>query len=99
MKFLWCIVVDEDCEVDNWTDVMWRVVVAVDADKDVHQGPVIYTPDPLEEEAGNFMPPVRGLGLDATMAHKGRHYPARNSVSKELKAKVAARWQELGLPW
>ena len=33
-RWRWVIVVDEDCDVRNWNDVMWRVVSAADPDKD-----------------------------------------------------------------
>lgn len=94
----WVIVVDDDCDVRNWNDVMWRVVSAADPDK----GDVIYgvqhppreTPRTDEDD---YVPPRRGMGIDATMKFKDAHFPRVNKVSRELMAQVAARWKELGL--
>lgn len=100
--YRWVIVVDEDCDIRNWFDVMWRVVSAADPDK----GQVIpgkargmgggrTSREP--EDEWDFVPPERGIGIDATMKFKDQQYfPPVNRVSPELRGKVAARWAELG---
>jgi hypothetical protein len=45
----------------------------------------------------DFTPPLRGMGIDATMRLKNAKFPPVNKVSADLDAKAAARWQELGL--
>lgn len=94
----WVIVVDDDCDVRNWNDVMWRVVSAADPDK----GEVILgLQHPGRENArtdeDDYDPPRRGMGIDATMKFKDAHFPLVNRVSREMNNKVGARWRELGL--
>jgi 2,5-furandicarboxylate decarboxylase 1 len=92
----WAIVVDEDCDVRDWNDVMWRVVSAAEPKNHVIESPWREGnhrgPDEME-----FEPPEHGIGIDATFRFKGYHPPI-NKVSQELDARVASRWRELGLP-
>jgi len=37
------------------------------------------------------------MGIDATMRFKPTKFPRVNKVSRELTARVGARWAELGL--
>lgn len=92
----WIIVVDEDCDVRDWNDVMWRVCSAVHPDKDIIKGDH-YPRPPRKRAEGDFEPPPFGLGIDATMRYKDRAFPPVNRVGPELMAKVAARWKEYGL--
>jgi hypothetical protein len=46
----------------------------------------------------DFDPPSRGMGIDATMKFKDAKFPPVNKVSSALIDKVAARWDEFGLP-
>lgn len=92
----WVIVVDDDCDVRNWNDVMWRVVSAAIPSKHVITGPE----PPVggrERAEDDFVAPPNGLGIDATMRFKDQKFPPVNAVSRELTARVAARWKELGL--
>jgi len=92
----WLIVVDDDCNVRDWDEVMWRVCSAVEPDKDVVKGKV----HELRKRVGggvDFDPPSCGMGIDATFRFKGIKYPPVNKVSEKLTAQVAARWKELGL--
>jgi UbiD family decarboxylase len=97
-KWRWVIVVDEDCDVRNWNDVMWRVVSAADPDKDdvilgkQHEG----RENPRTDEQ-DYDPPLRGMGIDATMKFKDRYFPRVNRVSRDLMNQAASRWKELGL--
>ncbi len=89
----WVIVVDEDCDVRDLNEVLWRVTSAADPKKDIVVGRTFQ-----KTSFGGPLPEC-GLGIDATMRFKeDRKFPPVNTVSRELKAKVAARWQELGLP-
>lgn len=92
----WIIVVDEDCDVRNWNDVMWRVVSATIVERDAIEGPRRPRSRVNTEEV-EFDPPPSGLGIDATMRFKDTKFPPVNAVSRELLSKVAARWKEYGI--
>lgn len=93
----WIIVVDDDCDVRDWEDVVWRVVSAAEPDTDVFAGRE-FIADPRPRGEVDFIAPRRGMGIDATLKFKVNDFPPVNKVSRELTAKVAARWDELGLP-
>lgn len=98
----WLIIVDEDCDVTDWEDVMWRVALAVMPDKDVKIGP---RSDSISHEplADIYDGKGSSIVVDATFRSKrgkvkGREgFPPVNKVSKDLMAKVEARWKEYGL--
>ena len=94
----WVVVVDEDCDVRSWTDVLWRVTAWADPKRDIIQGPERPQRSAEAEVDDPFEPPVNGLGIDATMHFKGQQFNAINKVSPEMASRVARRWQELGLP-
>jgi UbiD family decarboxylase len=87
----WVIVVDEDCDVRNWNDIMWRVCSAAEPGNDIVQGPERRRSRGHRGEV-DFDPPLCGLGIDATMRFKEARFPPVNKVSGE-----AARWKEFGL--
>ncbi len=93
----WVIVVDEDCNVRDWEEVMWRVVSASEPEKDVIMGKVFPRAERTRGEV-DFDPPSRGMGIDATMKFKETKFPPVNKVRKELSDKAADRWKEFGLP-
>lgn len=98
----WLIIVDDDCDVTDWEDVMWRVALAVMPDKDVKVGP---RTDSISHEPLADLYDGKGSSIvvDATFRSKrgkvkGREgFPPVNKVSKELMAEVEARWKEYGL--
>ena len=94
-RLRWVIVVDEDCDIRNWDDVMWRVCAAAQAPNDVVQGKEFARQ--RHSSVTEFEPPTCGVGIDATMRCKDQQFPPVNKVSGQMMAKVAARWQELGL--
>jgi 4-hydroxy-3-polyprenylbenzoate decarboxylase len=96
-RWRWIIVVDEDCNVRDWDEVMWRVVSAADPDRDVFPGKIHNAPKRNRGEV-DFDPPRRGMGIDATMRFKDAKFPPVNKVSEPIMAKVVARWKEYGLP-
>jgi hypothetical protein len=57
-----------------------------------------FIPDPRPRGEVDFIAPRRGMGIDATLKFKVNDFPPVNKVSRELTAKVADRWDELGLP-
>lgn len=93
----WVIVVDEDCDVRSWNDVMWRVCWGVVTQRDVFPG-AARSRTSRDGADGDVPPPPSGLGIDATMRFKDFRYPPTNKASKQLRARVDARWKELGLP-
>lgn len=99
----WLIIVDDDCDVKDWNDVMWRVALAVMPDRDVRIGP---RTDPIFHEplAGMHNYVGSSIVVDATFRSKksivdGKEvrFPRVNRVSKELRSKIESRWKEYGL--
>jgi 4-hydroxy-3-polyprenylbenzoate decarboxylase len=92
------VVVDEWVDVHDYADVFFRVTANVDPKRDVllSEGPL----DHLDHAPGTQF--VGGkLGIDAT--HKlpeegAREWPPEIEMSDEVKALVARRWAEYGLP-
>ncbi|HZT06851.1 MAG TPA: UbiD family decarboxylase [Chloroflexota bacterium] len=99
----WVIVVDDDCDVRNWNEVMWRVVTAVRPREDVFTGKAVH--DTLmngqrsraeEYDIDSQIPDP--TGLNASFKFKFKNLAPINKVSSGLMSKAAARWRELGLP-
>jgi len=99
----WIIVVDEDCDVTSWDDVMWRLAVGVMPDEHVRIGP---RTQEIAHEPLAYMYDFQGSGIvvDATFRTKrvvknGREitFPPVNRASRELMQKVESRWREYGL--
>ena len=92
----WVVIVDEDCDVRDWTDVLWRIVTSANPAKDILTGV-----GPSQEGAERGMDIVHQLsaplGIDATFRFKFKQSLPMNKISKELNDHVAARWKELGL--
>jgi UbiD family decarboxylase len=95
-RWRWIIVVDEDCNVRDWNEVMWRVTAAANPETDVILGKQ-HESRARKGATMDFTPPLRGMGIDATMRFKDAKFPPVNKVSAEVDAKAAARWSELGL--
>jgi phenyl-phosphate phosphatase/carboxylase subunit beta len=95
-RWRWIIVVDEDCNVRDWDEVMWRVVSTAEPEKHVVLGKV-HDREKRKTNEVDFDPPSRGMGIDATFAFKDAAFPPVNKVSAALMEKVAARWKEYGL--
>jgi 4-hydroxy-3-polyprenylbenzoate decarboxylase len=99
----WLIVVDEDCDVTNWEDVMWRMTLGVMPHEHVRVRP----PDQeILHEPLAHMYDYKGSSVvvDATFRTKravkhGREltFPPVNRASRELLRKVESRWGEYGL--
>jgi 4-hydroxy-3-polyprenylbenzoate decarboxylase len=94
-RWRWIIVVDEDCNVRDWDEVMWRVVSAVEPARDMVDGKV-HEKEKRKTIDVDFDAPSRGVGINASFRFKGE-YPPVNKVSAELTDKAAARWKEFGL--
>ena len=95
-KFI--IVVDEDVNVRDWKEVIWAISTRTDAARDllvVENTPIDYL---------DFASPVSGLGskwaIDATNKWPGetsRQWGTPISMDRDVKARVDAMWNELGL--
>jgi len=101
----WVILVDDDCDLRNWNDVMWRVVTGVRNDQDVFKGKASRRSEQVAKPRGgrNAMMDIDNdipdpTGINASFKFKFETLPPINKSSKEYMAKVAARWGEFGLP-
>jgi 4-hydroxy-3-polyprenylbenzoate decarboxylase len=92
------IVVDDDVDVRQWSEVIWAVTTRVDPTRDtmlVDNTPIDYL---------DFASPVSGLGskmgLDATNKWPGetsREWGRPLSMTPDVTARVEQLWQSLGL--
>jgi 4-hydroxy-3-polyprenylbenzoate decarboxylase len=95
-KFI--VVVDEDINVRDWTDVIWAITTRMDPSRDtllVDSTPIDYL---------DFASPVSGLGskmgMDATNKWPGetnREWGRTMQMTPEVTAKVDQMWKMLGL--
>jgi len=98
MRYRWVIVVDEDCDVRDWNDVLWRVISSVDPKKHMWLGKE-YPMKPPHPGAVEFVPPKQGMSIDATFGFKEYEHPLPGVAkpSMDMMDRVASRWKELGL--
>ncbi len=92
------IVVDDDIDARNWSDVIWALTTRVDPRRDatfIDHSPIDYL---------DFASPVAGLGskmgLDATSKWPGeteREWGRPIIMDPAVKARVDAIWDELGI--
>jgi 4-hydroxy-3-polyprenylbenzoate decarboxylase len=92
------IVVDEDIDARNWTDVVWALSTRVDPARDsvvVESTPIDYL---------DFASPVAGLGsklgIDATSKWPGevsRSWGRAIDMSPEVVTRIDSIWNELGI--
>ena len=95
-KFI--IVTDDDVNVRDWKEVMWALTTRVDPARDT----LIAENTPIDYL--DFASPVAGLGskmgIDATNkwpAETARSWGTPIAMSEEVKRRVDALWQDLGL--
>jgi len=92
------IVVDDDVDARDWTDVIWALTTRMDPRRDttfIDHSPIDYL---------DFASPVAGLGskmgLDATHKWRGeteREWGRPIAMDPEVRARVDAFWDELGI--
>jgi 4-hydroxy-3-polyprenylbenzoate decarboxylase len=95
----WVIVVDDDIDARDWSDVMWAVATRMDPGRDItviENTPIDYL---------DFASPEEGLGakigLDATTKwapETRRAWGRKIRMSDPVIDKVTDMWSELGLP-
>jgi 4-hydroxy-3-polyprenylbenzoate decarboxylase len=95
----WVIVVDDDIDARDWSEVMWAVATRMDPGRDItviENTPIDYL---------DFASPDEGLGskigLDATNKwppETKRAWGRKIRMSDEVIDKVTAMWPDLGLP-
>ncbi|MCY4358917.1 MAG: 4-hydroxy-3-polyprenylbenzoate decarboxylase [Gammaproteobacteria bacterium] len=92
------VVVDEDIDIRLWEDVIWAITTRMDPVRDT----VLMENTPIDYL--DFASPVAGLGskmgMDATSKWPGetnRGWGTAIIMSEEIKTKVDAMWDELGI--
>ncbi|MFQ5816431.1 MAG: menaquinone biosynthesis decarboxylase [Terriglobia bacterium] len=93
------VVVDDDVDVHNPREVVWKALCALDPERDIQftLGPV----DTLDHAAR--LPDFGSkMGIDATRKWPGEGYtrgpwPDEIKMDPEIKRRVAQRWRQLGL--
>jgi 4-hydroxy-3-polyprenylbenzoate decarboxylase len=98
LRYRWVIVVDEDCDVRDWNDVMWRIVSSVTPEDHMWMGRE-FPESPPDTGTVEFVPPTHGMAFDATFHEKTYRYPMPHIAkpSMEILKRVASRWGELGI--
>jgi 4-hydroxy-3-polyprenylbenzoate decarboxylase len=92
------VIVDEDCDVHDPGQVLWRVGVAIDPKRDV-----VISERPADhlDFAVGLLAYGGKLGIDATRKGPGegftREWPPEIKMSPEVKARVDRIWPRLGL--
>jgi 4-hydroxy-3-polyprenylbenzoate decarboxylase len=92
-------VVDHDVDVQNLKDVTWRLLANLDPKRDVTfvEGPI----DQLDHGANQALfggkMAIDGTGKWAEEGYR-REWPEVCRMTKDVEARVEARWEEIGLP-
>jgi len=92
------VVVDEHVDVHDYAQVFFHVCANVDPKRDV-----VLADGPLDQLDHAAVLPCYGgkIGFDATAkgsAEGAREWPPEIEMTPEIRARVDARWAELGLP-
>lgn len=93
------VVVDEGVDLKDPQEVVWKVLNAIDPERDIQfmLGPV----DSLDH-ASRFPDFGSKMGIDATRKWPGegfaRRWPGEITMSPEVVERVTRRWKEYGLP-
>jgi 4-hydroxy-3-polyprenylbenzoate decarboxylase len=92
------VVVDDDVDVQNPSEVAWKVLNNIDPERDIQ---FILGPVDVLDHAARETGYGSKMGIDATRKWKGegftRRWPRENNVSEEVKQIVDAKWNKLGL--
>ncbi|MCF8011938.1 MAG: menaquinone biosynthesis decarboxylase [Clostridiales bacterium] len=92
------IVVDGNVDVQDMSEVWWRVFNNIDARRDL-----VFADGPLDVLDHSSPAPAYGakLGIDATAKWEGqeisREWPGDNKMSREIKNMVSEKWESYGI--
>ena len=92
------IVVDEDCNVQDLNEVVWRVTNNIDPERDIQ-----FTLGPVDslDHASRLPDFGSKMGIDATRKWPSegfqRPWPDAVRMSPEIKDKVSKRWKDYGI--
>jgi 4-hydroxy-3-polyprenylbenzoate decarboxylase len=92
------VVVDEDCDVQDLREVVLRTLNNIDPERDIQ-----FTLGPVDslDHASRLPDFGSKMGIDATRKWPSegftRPWPDEIRMTEEIKARVAARWKELGI--
>jgi len=92
------IVVDEDADVQNTYDVVWKVLNNIDPERDIQ-----FTLGPVDSLDHSSRLPDFGskMGIDATRKWPSegftRPWPDEVTMSRDVQARVDAMWKKLGI--
>ncbi|HYE24623.1 MAG TPA: UbiD family decarboxylase [Clostridia bacterium] len=92
------VVVDEDCDVHDLREVVWRVLNNIDPERDIQ-----FTLGPVDslDHASRLPDFGSKMGIDATRKWPSegftRPWPPVVDMSKDVKQRVDAMWKKLGL--
>ena len=92
------IVVDAHVDVQDISEVAWRVFNNIDADQDLE---IVHGPLDVLDHSSPMAKWGAKLGIDATKTWPeeghSREWPDEIRMSEEIRRRVDAKWQELGL--
>src|ERR1700691_4314248 len=92
------VVVDEDVDVQNVSEVAWRALNNIDPERDIQ-----FTMGPIDslDHASRLVNYGSKMGIDATRKWPGegftREWPEVLKMPDEVKARVGAMWKQAGL--
>jgi 4-hydroxy-3-polyprenylbenzoate decarboxylase len=92
------VVVDDDVDIHNYREVVWKTLCAIDPERDIQfvLGPV----DTLDH-AARLQDYGSKMGVDATRKWPtegyARRWPAESRMTTEVRERITARWKELGI--
>jgi 4-hydroxy-3-polyprenylbenzoate decarboxylase len=97
--FTKCIViVDEDVDVQNHSEVVWKALNNIDPERDIQ---FVMGPIDVLDHASREMGYGSKMGVDATRKWKTegfhRRWPRENNTSTEVQKIVDAKWKKMGL--
>ena len=92
------VVVDEDVDVQNYSEVAWRALNNIDPERDIQ-----FTMGPIDslDHASRLVNYGSKMGIDATRKWPGegftREWPEVLTMPADVKARVGDMWKKLGL--
>jgi 4-hydroxy-3-polyprenylbenzoate decarboxylase len=92
------VVVDEEVNVQDASEVVWKVLNNIDPERDIQ---FVMGPVDVLDHAARLTGYGSKMGVDATRKWKGegfeRRWPRENRTSDEVKKMVDEKWRKLGL--